>query len=124
MSLCLAAGAKFAKVVATTFTLIWTHSIEKTRWEEVWRVEPGGLVLQSARIKGSGAGMEPPPHARKEGAWFSWSGDRQPLEKLVLARSNAVEDWRICTSYECLPFELLLGKGTEPVTLYPCNLTR
>jgi hypothetical protein len=42
------------------FTLVWTHSIEKVDWQEDWHVTPDGLELVQARVKGSGAGMEPP----------------------------------------------------------------
>jgi hypothetical protein len=42
-----------------SFTLVWTHSVERTEWRESWRVTPAGLVLTEARVKGSGAGMEP-----------------------------------------------------------------
>ena len=30
-------------LAAATFTLSWTHSVEKTRWEETWRIAPAGL---------------------------------------------------------------------------------
>jgi hypothetical protein len=61
MSLCLAAGALSAVLAVNAFTLSWIHSIEKIRWEEDWRIEAGALVIDEARIRGSGAGMEPPP---------------------------------------------------------------
>jgi hypothetical protein len=59
--LCLAAGAVAASLAIDSFTLSWIHSIEKIRWEEDWRIEAGALVVTEARIRGSGAGMEPPP---------------------------------------------------------------
>jgi len=120
MSLCLVTAAKATKVVTVAFTLIWTHSVEKTRWEEDWRAEPSGLTLVAARIKGSGAGMEPPPHARRDGGWYVWTGTGERLERLVLARSGAVEDWRLCTAYECVPLELLIGPDSGAVTLSYC----
>jgi hypothetical protein len=54
------------------FTLAWTNSVEKVEWQEDWRVTPQGLQLVSARVKGSGAGMEPPPEARLSDGWFQW----------------------------------------------------
>ena len=47
----------------TSFTLAWTQLIEKVRWEEDYRV--AGLYIEApmARVKGSGAGMEPPDSA-------------------------------------------------------------
>ena len=63
MSLCLAAGAASAVLALNGFTLAWTHSIEKIHWEEDWRVEGRALVITEARIRGFGAGMEPPAGA-------------------------------------------------------------
>lgn len=120
MSLCLVTAAKATKVVTTAFTLIWTHSVEKTRWEEDWRIDQAGLTLSAARVKGSGAGMEPPAHARLEGGWYVWSSNQPALQKLVLARSGVVEDWRLCTRYECVALELLIGTDSGAVTLSYC----
>lgn len=120
MSLCLVTAAKATKIVTAVFTLIWTHSVEKTRWEENWSVGPAGLTLESARVKGSGAGMEPPPEARLEKGWYRWRVGGAPLRELVLARSAGVEDWRICTPYECLPLDLLLPDRSGPIRLSHC----
>jgi hypothetical protein len=60
MSLCLAAGAAGAVLAVNGFTLAWMHSIEKIRWEEDWRIVGRELVITEARIRGTGAGMEPP----------------------------------------------------------------
>ncbi|MGO4839058.1 DUF1850 domain-containing protein, partial [Rhizobiaceae sp. 2RAB30] len=38
MSLCVVAAGKTTVLAASLFTLSWTHSVEKTRWEEDWRV--------------------------------------------------------------------------------------
>ena len=70
MPLCSAAGALLVAIDAEAFTLSWTHSVEKTLWREDWRVAGETLVLDEARVAGSGAGMEPPADARLEGgAW-------------------------------------------------------
>src|SRR5439155_12543371 len=63
LSLCLASAGVVKILALAAFTLVWTHSIEKVDWQEDWRVTPDGLELVQARIKGSGAGMEPPPGA-------------------------------------------------------------
>ena len=39
MSLCLVSGSLLAALPLTAFTLAWTHSIEKTRWEEDWQIQ-------------------------------------------------------------------------------------
>ena len=48
------AGVVWSQLLLTDFTLAWTHSIEKIRWEEDYRVTPSGLLLGEARVKGSG----------------------------------------------------------------------
>ena len=60
MSLCLASAGIVKVLSIAAFTLAWTHSIEKSAWQEDWLVTPAGLTLQRARVKGTGAGMEPP----------------------------------------------------------------
>ena len=72
LSLCLASAGVVKALSIAAFTLVWTHSIEKTDWQEDWRVTPQGLELMQARVKGSGAGMEPPPEARLVDGWFQW----------------------------------------------------
>ena len=71
MSLCILAGAGMIKIAADVFMLGWTHSVEKTRWEEDWRVGENGLQLTQARIEGMGAGMETPPDAVFDGVWWA-----------------------------------------------------
>ena len=68
--LCLTAGALSAALAVQSFTLSWIHSIEKIQWQEDWRVESHQLVISEARIRGTGAGMEPPENAvLKNGVW-------------------------------------------------------
>ena len=52
----LIAGALRAIVPAQEFTVAWTHSVQKTRWEERYRVDGDALRLTEARIQSSGAG--------------------------------------------------------------------
>ena len=61
------AGVIWAEVPVSGFTLAWQQSVEKVRWEEYYRVTPTGLVLEAARIRGPGAGMEPPDDAELRG---------------------------------------------------------
>ncbi|HEX7436193.1 MAG TPA: DUF1850 domain-containing protein, partial [Caldimonas sp.] len=67
MPVCIAAGGVVVALATQAFTLAWTHSIEKVRWEEDYRVEGTALRLVEARVHGHGAGMEPPPGSRLEG---------------------------------------------------------
>jgi hypothetical protein len=72
LSLCLASAGVVKTLSIAAFTLVWTHSIEKVEWQEDWRLTPQGLELVQARVKGSGAGMEPPADARLVDGWFQW----------------------------------------------------
>ncbi|TIW17730.1 MAG: DUF1850 domain-containing protein, partial [Mesorhizobium sp.] len=70
MSLCILTAGKTVTLAAAAFTLSWTHSVERTRWQEDWKVSPTGLHVVEARVKGSGAGMEPPEGSvLREGWW-------------------------------------------------------
>jgi hypothetical protein len=56
MPLCLSAGAATAALAVNAFTLAWMHSIEKTRWEEDWRIEGSLLRVVAASIRGQRRG--------------------------------------------------------------------
>lgn len=121
MSLCLAAAGIALRLSATTFTLGWTHSVEQTPWEERWRVTGERLVLDEARIKGSGAGMEPPPEAQFVEGWYVWRPAGAARSEIVLRRGVGVGDWRLCTGEDgCRAIGAILGADADPVRLYPC----
>lgn len=121
--LCLAAAgaivARFTGVAA--FTLAWSHSVEKTRWEEDWRVEPAGLVVVEARVEGHGAGMEPPPGARRDGRFWRWAPQVPPQREVVLRRSGATADWQICLAGDCRDLGSLVPAEADPVVLSACD---
>lgn len=103
MSLCLAAGAVAASLAVESFTLSWIHSIEKIRWEEDWRIESGALVITEARIRGSGAGMEPPAGSvLKNGVWH-YRPQLPPQAVLRLAHSPHAAGYTLCTATACRP---------------------
>ena len=120
MSLCLASAAAALSLAADVFTLRWTHSVEKTGWEERWRVDGGALVLEQARIRGSGAGMEPPDGAAWQDGWWVYRVDRRVAE-LNLAVSRATgEGWALCTARDgCRDLEAMLPGGT--IRIAPCR---
>lgn len=114
MSLCLLAGGKLSVLAVTAFTLAWTHSVEKTRWEEDWRVTPAGLQIVEARIQGSGAGMEPPANAVLKDGWWVYAPKLPVQSKLLLAASGAtVGGWLLCASGECLELGQMPGSDVE-----------
>jgi len=92
-----------AFVPALAFTLGWTHSIEKTSWEEDWQVVDAGLALAEARIEGSGAGMEPPEGAvLRDGVWhYAPAPAARVHASLLLAVSPYTEPWRWCVDGRC-----------------------
>lgn len=103
MSLCVLAGGVTKTLAAVAFTLSWSHSVEKTRWEEDWRVTLAGLQIVEARIKGSGAGMDPPEGSVLKNGWWVYVPVVPAQEKLVLAASGATgEGWSLCAGGECL----------------------
>jgi hypothetical protein len=119
MSLCIIAAGKTAILAVSAFTLSWTHSVEKTRWEEHWRVAAGGLQIVEARVQGSGAGMEPPDGAVFDQGWWSYGPDLGPQAELALAASGTTGGgWRLCSSKGCLT---LGDKAGATVTLRPCD---
>jgi hypothetical protein len=119
VSLCILAAGKTITIAATVFTLSWTHSVEKTRWKEYWRITPAGFEMVEARIKGSGAGMEPPPEARIEDGWWAYVPKIPPRPEIVLAASGATgAGWSLCAAGRCIELGAAAG---EPVRLKPCG---
>lgn len=116
MPLCLAAGAVTATLAVESFTLAWMHSIEKVRWEEDWRIEGKALVIDEARIRGTGAGMEPPPDAvLRDGAWHYKPAGR--LTQLRLAHSPYTAGYELCIAGHCRPLADHLPGAENPATI-------
>jgi len=102
MALCIASAAGVAKIAAAAFTLSWTHSAEKTRWEEDWIIANGALQISEARVEGSGAGMEPGIQSRFDGRSWRWKPQTQPLRELRLTQSAGNSDgWTLCANGAC-----------------------
>ncbi|TGQ74544.1 DUF1850 domain-containing protein [Mesorhizobium sp. M00.F.Ca.ET.186.01.1.1] len=121
MSLCILAAGKTATLAVAAFTLSWTHSVERTRWEEDWKVAPSGLQLVEARVKGSGAGMEPPDGAVLKAGWWVYAPKVGPQNRLVLAASGATGGgWTLCSAQDCR--ELAKAAG-DAIVLEPCEST-
>jgi hypothetical protein len=125
--LCLfVAGQLLATLPGAEFTLAWTHSVAKSRWEERYRIEGAWLVLERARVEGSGAGMEPGFGAiRHDGSW-RWTPAIAPLRELRLTASSLTSDYELCSEHGCRPLQALTGKladGTVVVAA-PCAESR
>jgi hypothetical protein len=123
LSLCLASAGVVKTLSIAAFTLVWTHSIEKTEWQENWRITPDGLELVQARIKGFGAGMEPPPDARLVDGWFQWQPKRAPMPEVILGNSGAAGEWRLCEHGNSLTLSEIFGApiGANVTTMRACQ---
>jgi hypothetical protein len=119
-AICLVFGAVLA-LPTDHVTLAWTHSVQKTEWQEDYRVENGRLVLSEARIAGSGAGMEPPAGAVLRGGIYHYRPALDPLPEVALAVSHFTAGYRLCWDGACHDIADLLGTPVEgTVTLRPC----
>lgn len=106
IALCLGmAGSVWATLPLQSFTLAWQHTVEKVLWEEDYRLSERGLLLEEARVRGSGAGMEIPEGAvLRDGAWHyhrgcrrcnrcGWGAHRRPATTGSAVRGAAMR-WR------------------------------
>ncbi len=119
MSLCILAAGKTTVLAVASFTLAWTHSVERTRWIETWTVTETGLKPVEARVKGSGAGMEPPEGARLEKGWWVFRPSVPFQSRLALAASGATgAGWKICGGGTCL--SVGAAAADRPVMLSAC----
>src|SRR5690242_18032325 len=123
LSLCLAFAGGVKALAVAAFTLAWIHSIEKVEWQEDWRITANGLELVEARVKGSGAGMEPPPEAQLSRGWFRWKPARPAMDEVTLGNSGAAGEWRLCTGGKCRTLSAIIGHpvGTEVTTMRVCK---
>ena len=120
MSGCLMAGAMaLALANGGTFTLEWTHSVERESWRETWQVTGDDrLQLTGAAVKGSGAGMEPGPGGHFEDGWWVWVPDLPPVPRLTLAASGETPSaWTLCAA-ECVELGATSG---APIQVAPCG---
>lgn len=136
LGLCLAlaaAGTGSAPVFvpAEHFTLAWTHSIEKQRWEEDYALRPGDapaaaprLQAPAARVRGSAAGMEPPHDARRVGNWYEYVPPIASPGMLRLTRSEFTADYELCIAGRCQPLSHWLPSDGGVTLLSACRGTR
>ena len=109
------------------FTLAWTHSIEKVRWEEdysvQWRGQPASpvLIATEARIRGSGAGMEPPSEAVLQGGLWRYAPSVREPEALPLTRSVYTADFERCDAQGCRPLSDWLPSDGGVTVLRACQ---
>ena len=109
------------------FTLAWMHTIEKVRWEEDYAVAndtgTSDVVLKAvaARVRGSGAGMEPPPDAQLNNGWYSYKPQISQPKVLRLTRSGFAADYEFCISNFCRPMSDFLPSDGGITLLTACS---
>jgi hypothetical protein len=120
-----------AFIATQRFTLAWTHSIEKVRWEEDYAVvaAPGHakraeLRALSARVRGSAAGMEPPPDAVLKDGWYVYTPAERAPNGLPLSRSEFVPDYELCVGDQCRPLSHWLVSDGGITRLTACHAPR
>ena len=75
------------------------------------------VTLVTARIRGSGAGMEPGDGAKLVDGWWEWPG-ALTVPSLTLAASGATGGgWTLCADGTCRDIGEEAG---APITLRPC----
>ena len=122
-ALCLVAGLFHASIPLRAFTLRWQHSIEKIEWAEDYEVVGALLHLSQARIRGSGAGMEPPDDAvLVDGVWHYSLADPWRRE-VVLARSEFVPDYELCIDGQWHRMSDWIPVSAGATTLAACSAT-
>lgn len=124
LALCLVAGDSQAQIPARQFTLRWQHSIEKINWEEDYILAGDWMYLSSARIRGSGAGMEPPPGAFfAKGVWhYRPTPDMRWTRRLLLTRSEFARDYELCINGKCHPLSHWIPVSAGTTTAAPCEV--
>lgn len=122
------AGEAVVFVAAQRFTLAWTHSIERVRWEEDYEVHaaapPAVPVLRAvqSRVRGSAAGMEPGPGAVLRDGWYHYRPARLEHAELWLTRSGYTADYDLCVDgAACRPMAAWLPSDGWRTRLWPCR---
>lgn len=140
LCLALAAGADLPSpdatvfVAARRFTLAWTHSIERVRWEEDYEVDanpvPGSadhlpaprLRAVLSRVRGSAAGMEPGPDAVLRDGWYHYRPAQALHDGLWLTRSAYTADYELCLpGAACRSLSHWLPSDGWRTRLWPCR---
>lgn len=119
------AGVVWFSLPVSNFTLAWMHSIEKIRWEEDYQLTGDGLLLQEARVKGAGAGMEVPDGAQFRAGTWHYQRTLPALAVLRLGRTPEAGDYELCLQQQCHVLSEWLGapNHTQPaLELWPCTV--
>ncbi|MCQ9615358.1 DUF1850 domain-containing protein [Paenalcaligenes niemegkensis] len=118
--------AEVVHIDTQKFTLAWMHSIEHQRWEELYsvRLDNKGqpyLQIDQARVKGSGAGMEPASEAEYKEGWYQYVPAQKAPDVLALTRSEYTPDYEFCTEGQCASLGQYLLSDGGVTNLWACR---
>jgi len=100
--LCVAVAGAVLAFATDHFTLSWTHSVARTRWNERWDVTETALRRIEAEVQGPGAGMEIPDDALRTTQGWRYTPRIPAQREVVLAASGETPGgWLFCTMEEC-----------------------
>jgi len=125
-SLCIAVllGTAVHTLPTDRITLSWMHTVEKTQWEEGYRIADGALTIEEARVKTSGAGMDPPRDATWSSGWWRYKPSIGFLEEVILANSEFALGYTICWANFCESMRELVPRGEfVKIAPQPCGGT-
>ena len=95
--------ARRSRLAVAAFTLSWTHSVERTRWEEDWTIGPAGLQIVEARVQGlrrrHGAGRRRGPRGRLVG--LAAAACRRGRKSCSPRQVRPGEGWTVCGGGRC-----------------------
>jgi len=111
--LCIAliGGASATVLPTDRLTLSWLHTVEGTPWEEDYVIRAGALVVTEARVKRSGAGMDPPSGATWSGGWWHYVPPLGALHEVTLANSSFAAGYTVCWGGSCQPLNRMVASG-------------
>lgn len=105
-------GAVVQPLASGSITLSWIHSVERTAWEEDYVADGGALQLREARVKTSGAGMDPPSGAAWRDGWWKYRPALDRLPEIILANSEFGGGYLLCSSRtSCRSLDTFAAKG-------------
>ena len=82
---------------------------------------PARLLASAARIKGSAAGMEPPPDARLRDGWYHYTPTERSPRRLPLTRSEFTADFELCVNGRCQPMGHWLPSDGNVTEMTACE---
>jgi hypothetical protein len=115
-------GHSYLLTTEPAFTLVWKHSVEKIQWEEDWQVRDQHLYLTATRVRGSGAGMDPPENSVYKGSYWEYKPQLPPQPQLRLTHSQFTEGYSFCIDNKCqlLTDKMPLTADDNLIIVAPC----